>query len=218
MFFKVFTADFKTKLWLISLHFCVMLYVQPMLEHVRIHPELVTGTKDHELDPTRSVSLGPAYVGIFPIFLLSHCGLLFLVDGKSMKYMTLSLSVLKCLWTRKRPPAKQATPPCLRPSTRRSTCDHKTVLRAPSVTFTAASVSLAATCADLELLWLPSANVTKTKKSKILSLFGEYFPAESTHRWQKRNLNCSCVEKGDIRALAYFPCSIKYNNITILVH
>lgn len=26
---------------------------QPMLEHVRIHPELVTGTKDHELDPTR---------------------------------------------------------------------------------------------------------------------------------------------------------------------
>uniref|UniRef100_A0A3Q4BAN9 Uncharacterized protein n=1 Tax=Mola mola TaxID=94237 RepID=A0A3Q4BAN9_MOLML len=24
----------------------------PMLEHVRIHPELVTGTKDHELDPT----------------------------------------------------------------------------------------------------------------------------------------------------------------------
>ncbi|MEQ2181278.1 hypothetical protein GOODEAATRI_009789, partial [Goodea atripinnis] len=25
----------------------------PMLEHVRIHPELVTGTKDHELDPTR---------------------------------------------------------------------------------------------------------------------------------------------------------------------
>ncbi|XP_007246134.3 TSC complex subunit 1b [Astyanax mexicanus] len=27
--------------------------VKPMLEHVRIHPELVTGTKDHELDPTR---------------------------------------------------------------------------------------------------------------------------------------------------------------------
>lgn len=27
-----------------------------MLEHVRIHPELVTGTKDHELDPTRSVN------------------------------------------------------------------------------------------------------------------------------------------------------------------
>uniref|UniRef100_A0A3Q3IPS8 TSC complex subunit 1b n=1 Tax=Monopterus albus TaxID=43700 RepID=A0A3Q3IPS8_MONAL len=26
--------------------------VQPMLEHVRIHPELVTGTKEHELDPT----------------------------------------------------------------------------------------------------------------------------------------------------------------------
>ncbi len=26
---------------------------QPMLEHVRIHPELVTGTKDHELDPGR---------------------------------------------------------------------------------------------------------------------------------------------------------------------
>ncbi|XP_062340315.1 TSC complex subunit 1b [Osmerus eperlanus] len=27
--------------------------VKPMMEHVRIHPELVTGTKDHELDPTR---------------------------------------------------------------------------------------------------------------------------------------------------------------------
>uniref|UniRef100_A0A4W5KG77 TSC complex subunit 1b n=1 Tax=Hucho hucho TaxID=62062 RepID=A0A4W5KG77_9TELE len=27
--------------------------VKPMLEHVRIHPELVTGTKDQELDPTR---------------------------------------------------------------------------------------------------------------------------------------------------------------------
>ncbi|XP_064165052.1 hamartin-like [Anguilla rostrata] len=27
--------------------------VKPMLEHVRIHPELVTGNKDHELDPTR---------------------------------------------------------------------------------------------------------------------------------------------------------------------
>ncbi|XP_054600706.2 TSC complex subunit 1b isoform X1 [Nothobranchius furzeri] len=27
--------------------------VKPMLEHVRVHPELVTGTKDHELDPTR---------------------------------------------------------------------------------------------------------------------------------------------------------------------
>ncbi|KAL4623301.1 hamartin isoform X4 [Arapaima gigas] len=27
--------------------------VKPLLEHVRIHPELVTGTKDHELDPTR---------------------------------------------------------------------------------------------------------------------------------------------------------------------
>ncbi|KAI7795853.1 TSC complex subunit 1b [Triplophysa rosa] len=27
--------------------------LKPMLEHVRIHPELVTGTKDHELDPSR---------------------------------------------------------------------------------------------------------------------------------------------------------------------
>ncbi|XP_069465419.1 hamartin [Ambystoma mexicanum] len=27
--------------------------VKPMLEHVRIHPELVTGSKDHELDPSR---------------------------------------------------------------------------------------------------------------------------------------------------------------------
>ncbi|CAL8317848.1 unnamed protein product [Lota lota] len=27
--------------------------VKPMLEHVRVHPELVTGTMDHELDPTR---------------------------------------------------------------------------------------------------------------------------------------------------------------------
>lgn len=26
---------------------------QPMLEHVRIHPELVTGTKDYEVDPIR---------------------------------------------------------------------------------------------------------------------------------------------------------------------
>ncbi|XP_004392489.1 PREDICTED: hamartin isoform X2 [Odobenus rosmarus divergens] len=27
--------------------------VRPMMEHVRIHPELVTGSKDHELDPRR---------------------------------------------------------------------------------------------------------------------------------------------------------------------
>lgn len=27
--------------------------VKPMMEHVRIHPELVTGSKDHELDPQR---------------------------------------------------------------------------------------------------------------------------------------------------------------------
>uniref|UniRef100_A0A3Q4IC59 Uncharacterized protein n=1 Tax=Neolamprologus brichardi TaxID=32507 RepID=A0A3Q4IC59_NEOBR len=26
---------------------------QPMLEHVRVHPELVTGTQDYELDPSR---------------------------------------------------------------------------------------------------------------------------------------------------------------------
>lgn len=57
---KVFRTDFETKCWLISLYFCVTLSVKPMLEHVRIHPELVTGTKDHELDPTRSVSVGPA--------------------------------------------------------------------------------------------------------------------------------------------------------------
>lgn len=31
----------------------VVFMFQPMLEHVRIHPELVTGTKDHELDPSR---------------------------------------------------------------------------------------------------------------------------------------------------------------------
>lgn len=37
-----------------------MLNIQPMLEHVRIHPELVTGTKDHELDPTRSVTVALA--------------------------------------------------------------------------------------------------------------------------------------------------------------
>lgn len=30
-----------------------------MLEHVRIHPELVTGTKDHELDPTRYATRNP---------------------------------------------------------------------------------------------------------------------------------------------------------------
>lgn len=34
-----------------------------MLEHVRIHPELVTGTKDHELDPTRFVSEPLAWQG-----------------------------------------------------------------------------------------------------------------------------------------------------------
>ncbi|KAK7896598.1 hypothetical protein WMY93_021923 [Mugilogobius chulae] len=33
--------------------------VKPMLEHVRIHPELVTGTKDHELDPTRELLFDP---------------------------------------------------------------------------------------------------------------------------------------------------------------
>uniref|UniRef100_A0AAV2MQ33 Hamartin n=2 Tax=Knipowitschia caucasica TaxID=637954 RepID=A0AAV2MQ33_KNICA len=27
--------------------------VKPMLDHVRVHPELVTGTQDHELDPTK---------------------------------------------------------------------------------------------------------------------------------------------------------------------
>ncbi|XP_030063624.1 hamartin isoform X2 [Microcaecilia unicolor] len=27
--------------------------IKPMMEHVRIHPELVTGSKDHELDPSR---------------------------------------------------------------------------------------------------------------------------------------------------------------------
>lgn len=46
-----------------------MLNVQPMLEHVRIHPELVTGTKDHELDPSRSVFVGLAYG--HPLFFLS---------------------------------------------------------------------------------------------------------------------------------------------------
>lgn len=34
-----------------------------MLEHVRIHPELVTGTQDHELDPTRSVWRLPPPMG-----------------------------------------------------------------------------------------------------------------------------------------------------------
>lgn len=29
--------------------------LQPMMEHVRIHPELVTGSKDHELDPRRYI-------------------------------------------------------------------------------------------------------------------------------------------------------------------
>uniref|UniRef100_A0A3P9MJJ3 TSC complex subunit 1a n=1 Tax=Oryzias latipes TaxID=8090 RepID=A0A3P9MJJ3_ORYLA len=29
--------------------------VKPMLEHVRVHPELVTGTQDYELDPSRLV-------------------------------------------------------------------------------------------------------------------------------------------------------------------
>uniref|UniRef100_A0A3B4UCR7 TSC complex subunit 1a n=1 Tax=Seriola dumerili TaxID=41447 RepID=A0A3B4UCR7_SERDU len=31
--------------------------VKPMLEHVRVHPELVTGTQDYELDPSRSVTV-----------------------------------------------------------------------------------------------------------------------------------------------------------------
>lgn len=64
----------------------------------------------------------------------------FAPGGKSMKSTTLSSSVPKCLWTLKRPPARRATPPCLRPSSRRSMCDHKTALRAPSVTSTAALV------------------------------------------------------------------------------
>uniref|UniRef100_A0A8B9F4T3 TSC complex subunit 1 n=1 Tax=Amazona collaria TaxID=241587 RepID=A0A8B9F4T3_9PSIT len=33
--------------------FFLLLLIQPMMEHVRIHPELVTGSKDHELDPRR---------------------------------------------------------------------------------------------------------------------------------------------------------------------
>lgn len=28
-----------------------------MMEHVRIHPELVTGSKDHELDPRRYIHI-----------------------------------------------------------------------------------------------------------------------------------------------------------------
>lgn len=50
---RMFTVDFSLMVagcdgkWLPTSLF------QPMLEHVRIHPELVTGTKDHELDPTR---------------------------------------------------------------------------------------------------------------------------------------------------------------------
>lgn len=93
----------------------------------------------------------------FPSFLLSQSSLLFAVDGKSMKSMTLLSSVPKCLWTLKRPPVKRATQPCLRPIIRKSTCDHKTVLRAPSVTFTAALVSRTATPAHLQPLELPSA-------------------------------------------------------------
>ena len=43
------------KLLWTNINFVSNLSTQPMLEHVRIHPELVTGTKDHELDPTRQV-------------------------------------------------------------------------------------------------------------------------------------------------------------------
>lgn len=35
--------------------FFLLLLIQPMMEHVRIHPELVTGSKDHELDPRRYI-------------------------------------------------------------------------------------------------------------------------------------------------------------------
>lgn len=37
------------------LNLFLLLFFQPMMEHVRIHPELVTGSKDHELDPRRYV-------------------------------------------------------------------------------------------------------------------------------------------------------------------
>lgn len=111
-----------------------------MLEHVRIHPELVTGTKDHELDPTRFVSDSLAwkrntYATFLCLMLLS-----LVVGGKSMKSTTLSLSVPKCLWTLKRPLVRRATPPCLRAYIHKSTCDHKTALRAPMLTSTAALV------------------------------------------------------------------------------
>lgn len=50
---RTFTLDYSfTGHWL-SYQMTSKLLMQPMLEHVRIHPELVTGTKDHELDPTR---------------------------------------------------------------------------------------------------------------------------------------------------------------------
>lgn len=89
---------------------------QPMLEHVRIHPELVTGTKDHELDPSRWVSTQPCHCNTciqndtyaaFSYF-LSHVS-----GGRGLRSMTLSSSVPKSLWTQRRRPVKRATPPCL---------------------------------------------------------------------------------------------------------
>lgn len=54
-----FSPSSKHTLWtrrcLNCAHFCFCVS-QPMLEHVRVHPELVTGTQDYELDPSRSVN------------------------------------------------------------------------------------------------------------------------------------------------------------------
>lgn len=111
-----------------------------MLEHVRIHPELVTGTKDHELDPTRFVSDPLAWQRNTHVTFLCLMLPSLVVGGKSMKSTTLSLSVPKCLWTLKRPPVRRAMPPCLRAYTRKSTCDRKTALQAPILTSTAALV------------------------------------------------------------------------------
>lgn len=45
--------------------FFFLLLIQPMMEHVRIHPELVTGSKDHELDPRRYIHIPSAIKEVY---------------------------------------------------------------------------------------------------------------------------------------------------------
>lgn len=47
------------------MYFFFLLLIQPMMEHVRIHPELVTGSKDHELDPRRYIHIPSAIKEVY---------------------------------------------------------------------------------------------------------------------------------------------------------